>query len=97
MNNREILKLVRSNNYNGYRAVLDRSMVDDIKYYSWWGESRFLYDLHNVLKGSRKLNLLRPKDMKEGWYDRYIKLDLFSQDGTKILNKEVKEVSYRSI
>ena len=97
MNNREILKLVRSNNYNGYRAVLDRSMVDDIKYYSWWGESRFLYDLHNVLKGSRKLNLLRPKDMKEGWYDRYIKLDLFAKDGTKILNKEVKEVSYRSI
>ena len=59
MNNIEILKLVKSNKYNGYRAVLDKTLADDVKHYSYWGDSRLLYSLSSLLVGPVSLNLLR--------------------------------------
>jgi len=60
MNDIEVLKLVKRNNAkNSYRAVLDKTLVDDVKYYSKWGESSFLCSVYRLLLGSESLNLLR--------------------------------------
>ena len=78
MNDIEILKLVKRNNAkNNYRAVLDKTLVDDIKYYSEWGDSSSLYyDVYYLLLDSESLNLLRngnSGNIKKISYSRFIK------------------------
>ncbi len=64
MENIEVLKLVKRKHNDSYRAVLDLSLVDDIKNYSGWGSRDFLYELVTALIGSDKLNLLRNNEKK---------------------------------
>ena len=60
MEDMEVLKLVKRKHNDSYRAVLDLSLVDDIKNYSWWGKSDFLYRLFRALIKSEDLYLLKP-------------------------------------
>jgi len=60
MNNIEILKLAKRNNAkNSYRAVLDKTLVDDVKFYSYWGNSSLLDNFSSFLIGPGSLDLLR--------------------------------------
>ena len=59
MENIEVLKLVKRKYDDSYREVLDLSLVDDIKNYSWWGESKYLHKLFIMLLRAGELDLLR--------------------------------------
>ncbi len=64
MENIEVLKLVKRKHNDSYRAVLDLSLVDDIKNYSGWGNSNLLYELVTALIDSDELNLVRNNEKK---------------------------------
>ena len=77
MENIEVLKLVKRKNNDSYRPVLDLSLVDDIKNYSWWGENDFLYQLFMALIESEILNLLKGVNNKNKVKYRFCTAEVF--------------------
>ncbi len=77
MENIEVLKLVKRKHNDSYRPVLDLSLVNDIKNYSWWGENDFLYQLFMALIESEILNLLKGVNNKNKVKYRFCTAEVF--------------------